>query len=82
MWLLVPTLSLSKKLKVGRTSTLLLFGLGVKSLSNGRSMDITHDGKEPVLPKAAKIMLIIPSRGLEEVSLYAIDLVWLSCPLG
>ena len=82
MWLLVPTLSLPEKLKVGRTSTLLLFGLGVKSLSNGQSMDITRDGKEPVLPKAAKIMLIVPSGGLEEVSLCALNPVWLSCPLG
>ena len=59
----VPILSSSEKLKAGRTSTLLLFGLGVKSSVNGRSMDIALDGKEPVLPGVAKITLMVPSWG-------------------
>ena len=40
----VPTLSLSKKFRVGRTSILPLLELGVKSLACGRAIDITLDG--------------------------------------
>ena len=78
----VPTLSSSKKLKVGWTSILLLFRSGFKSSTNGRLIDITLDRKEPVLPKVVRITLIVPNGGLEEASLYVPDLAWPPCPLG
>ena len=64
----VPTLSSSEKLKAGQTSILLLLESGIRISANGRSIDITLDGWEPVLPGVVRITLIIPKSGLEEAS--------------
>jgi len=66
---MVLTLSSSKKLNTGRTSTLALFGLGLESSACGKATDITLEGCEPVLPRAAKMTLIVPKWGLEEAFL-------------
>ena len=64
---MVPTLSSFEKLNADRTSTLALFGSGLESLASGRATDITLEGYEPVLPRATKMTLIVPKRGLKEV---------------
>jgi len=65
----VPTLSSSEKLKAGRTSILPLLGSRVKFFANDRAIDITLNGWKPVLPRAARISLIVPKGDLEEASL-------------
>ena len=50
-------------------SILALFSPELESLAGSRAMDITLDGEDPVLPRVAKMTLIIPRGGLEGVSL-------------
>ena len=71
---MVPILSLSEKLNAGQTSNLALFDIGLTSSTNGRATDITLGGCELVLPRAAKMMLMVPKGGLEEAFLCAPDL--------
>ena len=47
------------------------------SLKNRRAMDITLDERDPILPGAAKMTLIVPNRGLEETSPRDSKLAWL-----
>ena len=42
-----------------------------------RDTDITLDGKDPVLPGATKMTLIVPKGGLEGISLRDSELAWL-----
>ena len=42
-----------------------------------RATDIILDGQDPVLPGAAKMTLIVPKGGLEEISLRDLELAWL-----
>ena len=50
-------------------SSLALFGSWLPSSEDRRATDITLEGHDPVLPGAAKIMLIVPRGGLEGFSL-------------
>ena len=79
---MVPTLSLSKKLKAGQTSILALFSLRVESSARGRAMDNTLEGREPILPGIAKITLIVPKGTLKEASLRDPNPAWPPCPLS
>jgi len=64
---MVPTLSSSKKLNAGQTSILALFGTRLTSSASGQTTNITLEGYEPVFPRAAKMTLMVPKGGLEEV---------------
>ena len=44
--------------------------------AGSRATDITLEGREPVLPSAAKMTLMTPISGLEEVFPYVLDLDW------
>ena len=79
---MVPTLSLSKKLKASRTSILAIFSSGVESYTRGRAMDNTLEGREPILPGTAKITLIVPKGTLKEASLRDPNPAWPPCPLS
>ena len=62
---MVPTLSLSKELNVGRAFILALFGILFDSSVGNWVTDITLEGCEPVFPGVAKMTLIVPNEGLE-----------------
>ena len=47
------------------------------SPEDGQATNITLDGQDPVLPGAAKMTLIVPKGGLEEISLRDLELAWL-----
>ena len=64
---MVPTLSSSEKLNVSWILTLALFGSEFESSANSQATDIILEGQDPVLPRAAKMMFIVPKKGLEEV---------------
>ena len=66
---LFPPYHHQKKLKAGRTSILPYLNSGTESSIHGRAMDITPVGHAPILPRAARITLIVPRDGLEEDSL-------------
>ena len=66
---MVLTLSSSEKLNASRTSTLTLFDARLTSLASSRAINITLKGCEPVLPRATKMMLMVPKGGLEEAFL-------------
>ena len=51
------------------SSTLALFEPGLVSLEDKRVTDIILDGRDPILPGAAKMTLIVPKGGLEGISL-------------
>ena len=63
---MVPILSLFEELNTCQNSILALFGSGLESFAGGRAIDITLEGREPVLLVAAKMTLIVPKGGLEE----------------
>ena len=63
---MVPTLSSFEKLNAGRISTLALFGIELLSSAGNWATNITLEGCELVLPGAAKMTLIVPTKGLEE----------------
>ena len=62
---MVPTLSSSKKLNVSQTSNLAFFGVGLASSASDLAIDITLEGRKPVLPRAAKMTLMVLKGGLE-----------------
>ena len=66
---MVPILSSSEKLNAGWISILALFGSRLLSSANSRATNFTLEGQESVFPKVAKMTLIVPRGGLEEVSL-------------
>ena len=72
---MVSALSSSKKLNIGWISILALFGSGLESSVGGRTTDITLEGWELVLPRAAKMTLIVPKGALEEAYLWDPNLV-------
>ena len=78
----VPTLSLSKKLNAGQTSILALFSSRLESSVSGGATNITLEGWELVLPGAARMTLIMPKGGLEDVSFWDLDPAWPLCLLG
>ena len=61
-------MSSSEKLNDGHTSTLALFGLELMSSAESLATDITLKGREPVIPGAAKMTLIVPNGGLKGAS--------------
>ena len=79
---MVPILFSSKKLNGGRTSILALFGSEWKSSDDSLATDITLEGWEQILPSSAKMTLMVPSEGLEEVFPRTPDLDWSPCPWG
>ena len=79
---MVPTLSSSTKLNAGRISTLALFNSELESSVGSQATDITLEGWELVLPRAAKMTLIVPKGGLEEAFPWTLDPAWSPCPLG
>ena len=79
---MVSILSSSEKLSNSRVSILALFGSKWESSADSLTTDITLEGWEPVLPSAAKMTLIVPSEGLEEVFPRAPDLDWSPCLLS
>ena len=66
---MVPILSSSEKPRTGWISILALFGSELELSAGIRATDITLEGQEPILPEATKITFIVPSEGLEELSL-------------
>ena len=66
---MVPTLSSSEKFNASWISILTLVGSKLGFLTGGRATDITLEGWESVLPRAAKMTLIVSKGGLEEASL-------------
>ena len=66
---MVPILFSFENPKIGRISILALFGPKLESLAGSRDMDITLYGDDPVLPRAAKMTLIITRGGIEGASL-------------
>ena len=73
---MVPALSSSKKPKVGRISTLTLFGFETPSSDDNHATDITMDGQDPVVPGVAKMTLIIPKGGSEVAFFLEFEFVW------
>ena len=65
---MVPTLSSSEKPNTNGTPILALLGIELDSSAGERDTDITLEGRDPVLPGAAKIMFVVPRRSLEEAS--------------
>ena len=78
---MVPILSSSEKLSVGRISTLALFDSKLESSAGSRATNITLEGWELVLLGAAKMTLIVPNRGFEEAFAWAPNLDWSPCLL-
>ena len=66
---MIPILSLSEKPSTCGASFLALFYSKLLSSVDSRAIDITLEGREPVLLGAAKMTLIVPRGGLEEASL-------------
>ena len=66
---MVPILSSSKKPRTGWISILALFGSELELSAGIQATDITLEGQELILPEATKITFIVPSKGLEELSL-------------
>ena len=64
----VPILSSSKKPRNSWIPILALFGSKLESLADSRAIDITLEGYELVLPRAAKMTSIIPKGGLQQAS--------------
>ena len=56
--------------KIDWISILAFFSLELESLVGSQATDITLDGEDPVLPRAAKMTLIIPRRILKGASLW------------
>ena len=73
---MIPALSLSEKPKVGWISTLTLFGSKLPSSADNRATDITLEGQDPVLPRAAKMTLIVPKGDLEGAFFLEFEFVW------
>ena len=65
---MVPILFLFENPKIGWMSILALFSLELESSIGSQATDITLDREDPVLPRAAKMTLIVPRGGLERVS--------------
>ena len=63
---MVSILSSSEKPRTGWISILALFGSELGSSAGNRATNITLEGQEPVLPRAAKMTFIVPNGGLEE----------------
>ena len=63
---MAPNLSSSEKPKIRGMSTLALFDAWQCSSIGGQNTDSTLEGQDPVLPRAAKIMFIVPKGSLEE----------------
>ena len=63
---MVPILSSFEELNTYQNSILALLGSRLESLAGDRAIDITLEGREPVLLGAAKMTLIVPKGGLEE----------------
>ena len=78
---MVSILSSIEKLSAGWIFILALFGSGLLSSADSRATYITLKGQEPILPRAAKMTLIVPKGGLEEASFWGFELVWLPWPL-
>ena len=57
-------------------SILALFSSGLESSTGSRVTDITLEGQDPALPRAAKMTLIVLRGGLEEASLRGFELVY------
>ena len=74
---MVPILSLSEKLSANWIPTLALFGFGLVSSVDSQATNITLEGQELVLPRAAKMTFIVPKGGLEEASLRGSEFAWL-----
>ena len=78
---MVPILSSSEKPRIGWVFFIALFGSELESLAGSRATNITLEGQELVLPEAAKMIFIIPNRGLKESSFRDSKSVWPPWPL-
>ena len=78
---MVSILSSSKKPSTYGASFLALFDSELLSSMDSWATDITLEGWEPVLPRAAKMTLIVPRGGLEEAYLRGFKLVCSAWPL-
>ena len=78
---MVPALSLSEKPKVGCFSILALFVSETPSSDDNRATNITLEGQDPVLPRAAKMTLIVPKGGPKVAFFLEFEFVWALWPL-
>ena len=78
---MVPYLSSSEEPNTNGILVLTLFGIELESSSGQQDTDITLEGKDPVLPKAANMTFIVLRGSLEDASPRNDELVWLPRPL-
>ena len=78
---MVPALFLSEKPKVSLVSILALFDSDPSSSADNRATNIILEGQDLVLPRAAKMTLIVPKRGLEGAFFWESEFVWFPWPL-
>ena len=64
----VPSLSLFEKPNTNGIPILILFGIELKPSSGQQDIDITLEGQDSVLPRAANMTFIVPRGGLEDAS--------------
>ena len=62
------SLSSSEKPNTSGIPILTLFGIELEPSSRQQDTDITLDGQDSVLPRAANMTLIVPRGGLEDAS--------------
>ena len=78
---MVLSLSLSEKLNTYGIPILTLFGIELEPSSGQQDTDITLEGQDLVLPRAANMTFIMPRGGLEDASPQNAEPIWLPWPL-